>query len=637
MKNLRNHAVYFLFLLSLFVIAKEKLFVTFVFVVCILWYQRCRDYSIVFLLIAMGITCIPRFIQQVPVCSEAKVISVSSSYAVLYKDHTKFILYTDEPLILDGDYTFETEFRKVQSSSSFFGFSFETYCKRNGIYYCGNAKTISLQKENRSIRRFLQKYIDERGSEQERKILYKTVLNVNDASNEEDWLAESGFSYSGILILASLVFSRFLDKKKTKKMLLLLEAILLFIYRFPLTVMMHLANDILFFTDLDSYDRTAFALILILLWQPSAIYSFAFQIIACMRLCSLFAKKNRFPSLSILLILESLNYNRMNPVRTFTFRLSVMYSGLLWFYGILAVIFRFHYANLILFPGECLSSFTDIFNMPGSIKGAGFLFFVALAATFRKNEKYFKKVYFTLLLFQLTGLFHPFMELSIINVGQGDAIYLKGPLHTADILVDTGKPQSYSALETFLNAKGVNKLDALIITHNDNDHSGNKELLIQNYDVKKTIETHEEKTELWPFVLYDLNTITNDNENQSSIMNYFAMNGLKVMLCGDGDETSEKEILKKYGNLKVDVLKAGHHGSATSSSSAFLDTIQPEIALFSAGSPSLYHHPSSAVIHRMEERHISYLNTYEEGDITIISLPFCNLMISANGYFTILH
>lgn len=637
MKSVRNNAVYFLILLALFVIGKEKLFLTSFLVLSILWFYRMKNSSIVYLLLAMAVCCIPRYSEELPAVKEGRVISVRSSYAVLQNRNTKFILYTDESMQLDSEYTFETDFSPVRSSSSFFGFSFENYCKHNGIYYCGNATDISLQKENRTFRRYLEKRMDESNDEHIRKVLYRTVLNVTDSSLEDDWLLESGFSFSGILFLSQLLLSRFLDKRKVKKVILLLDMILLWMYGFPVTVMIHFISDIFFFTDFDSYEKTSFTLVTVLLWQPSVIYSFAFQIIAVMRLCTLFTRKKRFPALCFLLIMESLNYNRMNPVRTLFFGFSVMYSGFLWFYGLIAVLCRMNYAECILIPGKLLSSLLGFFDIPGSVKGVGFLFFLLLILTFPKDKKYFQKVYAVLLLFQLTGLFHPFMELSVINVGQGDAIYLKGPFHTADILIDTGKPKAYSSLNTFLMAKGVTKIDELIITHSDDDHSGNKEKIQESYNVRNTTEQHRERTEVWPFVLYDLNTLDNDNENQSSVMTYFTLNGMKVMLCGDGDETSEKEILKKYGNLDVDVLKAGHHGSATASCDKFLDTVKPEMTLFSAGSPSLYHHPSSTVINRMKERHIPYLNTYEEGDITILCLPLCNLLFTSSGYVTVLH
>lgn len=637
MKSIRANAVYFLILLCLFLFGKEKLFFTSVFVVTILWLNRSKDHSFIYLLLVMSVCCIPRFSDKLPSVTEGKVVSVTSSYAVMRKDNTKFILYVDEPLLLDGEYTFEAEFTAVHSASNFFGFSFENYCRQNGIYYSGKAAKITLIKENRTIRSFLQKRIDERTNEQERKILFRTVLNVTDDSLEEDWLMESGFSFSGILLLFQFILSRFLGKSKVKKILLILDTALLSVYRFPLTVLFHFITDIFFFTDFDAYERNAFSLVLILLWNPSAIYAFAFQVIGLMKLCSLFAKKNRFPSMCLFLVIESLNYNRMNPLSSVIFRVSVMYSGFLWFYGICLVLLGIQLSDCFLVPGRLFSSFLGFFNMPGSVKGAGFLFFILLILTFSKDKKYFQKVYAALLIFQLTGLFHPFMELSIINVGQGDAIYLKGPFHTADILIDTGKPNAYRSLHPFLEAKGVRKIDELIITHNDDDHSGNKEKIQKAYKVRNTIEEHSAKTEVWPFVLYDLNSLDNEDENQSSIMDYFALNGLKVMLCGDGDEQSEKEILKKYEKLDVSVLKAGHHGSASASCEKFLDTVKPEITLFSAGSPSLYHHPSSIVVNRMKERHIPYLNTYEEGDITILCLPYCNLLVTSSGYVTVLH
>ena len=119
-------------------------------------------------------------------------------------------------------------------------------------------------------------------------------------------------------------------------------------------------------------------------------------------------------------------------------------------------------------------------------------------------------------------------------------------------------------------------------------------------------------------------------------MHWFTINGMQAMLCGDGDETSEEAIVRTYGSLPVHLLKAGHHGSSTSSSDLFLDTMQPQLVIFSAGSPSLYHHPSDTVIQRMLARHIPYLNTYEAGDITILAVWKWNILFASNGMISIL-
>ena len=119
-------------------------------------------------------------------------------------------------------------------------------------------------------------------------------------------------------------------------------------------------------------------------------------------------------------------------------------------------------------------------------------------------------------------------------------------------------------------------------------------------------------------------------------MNWISFNGRHVLLCGDGDAVSEEASVSAYGSLSVDMIKIGHHGSATSSSDLFLDTMRPELAVISAGSPSLYHHPSDETVQRLLARHIPYINTYEKGDITILGIGRKNILMTSDGMISIL-
>ena len=114
-------------------------------------------------------------------------------------------------------------------------------------------------------------------------------------------------------------------------------------------------------------------------------------------------------------------------------------------------------------------------------------------------------------------------------------------------------------------------------------------------------------------------------------MLWFSINGMKVMLCGDGDSDSERAVVETYGEIPVDVLKAGHHGSATSSSDLFLDAIRPKVIMITAGSPDLYHHPSADTLQRYLARHIPYIYTFEQGDMTILCIFRWNVLITSSG------
>ncbi|MBR2795249.1 MAG: MBL fold metallo-hydrolase, partial [Solobacterium sp.] len=225
------------------------------------------------------------------------------------------------------------------------------------------------------------------------------------------------------------------------------------------------------------------------------------------------------------------------------------------------------------------------------------------------------------LFFQLFGLFHPLAELTFINVGQGDAILIRSPFRTGDILVDTGKPSQWNALNSFLEAKGISSLDTLIITHADKDHSGNLDAVKQEYRPRQVITEHQREIHSGIIVMHDLNEIRNDDENESSIVLYFLMNGKRILLMGDSTVHTEETIVHSDINLSADLLKLSHHGSHTGSCDLFLDTVQPGLAIVSSGAYEIYHHPSPETVEKLNARRIPYLDTKEEGDISVFFLP----------------
>ena len=113
--------------------------------------------------------------------------------------------------------------------------------------------------------------------------------------------------------------------------------------------------------------------------------------------------------------------------------------------------------------------------------------------------------------------------------------------------------------------------------------------------------------------LYFLQTKEYDNENDNSNVIYTEIDGYKFMFMGDASITTEKEILKKYNLPDIDVLKVGHHGSKTSSSSEFIDKINPKYSIISVGKNNRYGHPNEEVLNNLDNSKI--YRTDQDGSI----------------------
>ena len=116
--------------------------------------------------------------------------------------------------------------------------------------------------------------------------------------------------------------------------------------------------------------------------------------------------------------------------------------------------------------------------------------------------------------------------------------------------------------------------------------------------------------------LYFLQTKEYDNENNNSNVIYTELNGYKFMFMGDASITTEKEILDKYNLSNIDVLKVGHHGSKTSSSKEFINSINPKYSIISVGKNNRYGHPNKEVLNNLKDSKM--YRTDEDGSIMFI-------------------
>ena len=88
-------------------------------------------------------------------------------------------------------------------------------------------------------------------------------------------------------------------------------------------------------------------------------------------------------------------------------------------------------------------------------------------------------------------------------------------------------------------------------------------------------------------------------------------------MCGDAEALAEADMLENGIDISADVLKAGHHGSSTSTSKAFLDKVAPSVAVIQCGKDNSYGHPAQAVLDRLTEAGAAVYRTDQAGDITI--------------------
>jgi competence protein ComEC len=268
-------------------------------------------------------------------------------------------------------------------------------------------------------------------------------------------------------------------------------------------------------------------------------------------------------------------------------------------------------------------------------------------------------LFFVIIIQVVSPFINPSGKVLIIDVGQGDSIFIQRPYNKGNYLIDTGgrisfpkekweeTSNSFSITEDvtvpFLKSIGITELDALFLTHGDLDHIGEalplmdkvkiKELIIPKGFVRgeleeKIIQVAESKRikittvnagdqlsfKDHPFYVVSPQVLT-ESKNDDSLILWTELGGLKWLFTGDGEIEGEKKLINMYPSLKVDVLKVGHHGSKGSTSEQLLDHIKPRVALVSAGLNNRYQHPHSEVLERLSVRKIPLLRTDQNGAI----------------------
>ena len=222
-------------------------------------------------------------------------------------------------------------------------------------------------------------------------------------------------------------------------------------------------------------------------------------------------------------------------------------------------------------------------------------------------------------------------ELVFVDVGQGDCLHVKTP-KGIQVLIDGGGRFGYDmgekTLKPYLLKNRVDYLDLVATTHLHLDHYGGIEQLLSCYPVNQLI-TAGKKGDcivledgyfveiLWPMTQ---NPKTED-ENENSLIFMIHHNGLKTLITGDITAEGEDMLLKAYrgtDKLKADILKVAHHGSSYSSSDAFLDAVNPQVAVISVGQNN-YGHPSEIVIENLEKKGIMVFRTDMDGAVGIIN------------------
>jgi competence protein ComEC len=248
------------------------------------------------------------------------------------------------------------------------------------------------------------------------------------------------------------------------------------------------------------------------------------------------------------------------------------------------------------------------------------------------------------------------LEVHYINVGQSLSVLVVGPTGET-MLYDTGHYQDDGKhVLQYLRAHNITRIDHLVVSHNDADHIGGNAAIIEYYETEangigavydpgiaastQTYRAYLDAIEAHDVTLYETREgdsirfegvdvgvwgppepyLSSEARNENSIVLKLSFGKTSMLLTGDAEDDQEAYLIEEYGErLNATVLKAGHHGSSSSTSPALLDAVQPQMVVISSAYDSQYGHPTQELLERLSTREIPAYWTATHGDIVLVS------------------
>ncbi|MBL8026941.1 MAG: DNA internalization-related competence protein ComEC/Rec2, partial [Fibrobacteres bacterium] len=241
------------------------------------------------------------------------------------------------------------------------------------------------------------------------------------------------------------------------------------------------------------------------------------------------------------------------------------------------------------------------------------------------------------------------LKITFFDVGQADCAILRWADGTV-VLVDAGGRDSSGnaadwVIKPFLRNQGIRKIDAVFLSHSDEDHAGGLPSLLKSFQVDKVFHASDSQTgnawqEAWRYcrdngvelcqintgaqvftggdtvsvISPDLNNSYIDPNEASLTIN--VKSGIhSILFTGDISEGTERNLLMRNSIPDVTVLKIAHHGSKSSTTESFLDAAQPETAIISVGRFNRYGHPHKEVVSRLKMRGCNVYRTDQSGAV----------------------
>lgn len=225
-------------------------------------------------------------------------------------------------------------------------------------------------------------------------------------------------------------------------------------------------------------------------------------------------------------------------------------------------------------------------------------------------------------------------EVAVLDVGQGLSVVVRTAhhllLYDAGPAFDEGFDAGESVVAPYLLGRGVSRIDRLMVSHGDNDHSGGVPAVRRLFEIGDErgalTATSCREGEDWEWDGVRFQTLHPDetkwSDNNGSCVLRVSVGTQALLLTGDIEKAAEAHLLReRTSDLRAQVLVAPHHGSKTSSTQEFIEAVDAHTVIFSAGWKHHFHHPHPSVVERFEWSGAALYDTGWSGMLRFTLLP----------------
>ena len=615
---------------------------------CVIWFVHIQKGPL-WILILMMLAFQVRGIQNIqePVSDIWKVKDIRKSYVIAQHGQAKVILYHVESVSMDDVIQVQGSWERIHSNHNFYGFQFDRWARRQGIYYSMYVKQYQVIDASSSLRASLYR----RAAALPQSIRNKVMQALYGIQEEETDLpymvSSSGMHISFLCRILEKLLQYWLNPFWVFILSLSGMTLLGEITVFSLALKRILIFRIIYYLmkKQSVHDRLGVSILIFLFLYPSHYQELCLVLPVLFHLSGIFYHQisKWLSSILLLLPVQLLYFYECDLIQLIGFQFQ-------------RILFALHYlaAWVSMLSGQNIG-LTITYDLVQGLQQLPLIavlgypsllwLFLWVSHTLKllqlPRRKDAIKLMGLLVIQQYQLFLNPFGEVMFLDIGQGDTALITLPFGQGTFLIDIAGHHTRNLPKQIvlpvLKAKGIQHLDAVILSHDDFDHSGGLKQLKEFISIHRIIREKHETVRIGNVemqnLLYDQKYL---DKNENSLIFYFELGGLYYLFTGDAGRTAEQEIMRQYPKLTADILKAGHHGSQTSSDPAFLHQLHPMLAVLSSGYHNRYGHPHPKTLETLNRQQIIYRNTAESGAVSILFFKNLNLFRTASHEFDII-